>query len=107
VSDRAGTNRFRFATAPPAVVLGKSSRQLLAFAVQRVWVAATRTLLGAAVADMPCAEAMSEVRLVRMWSATLGGCLCTWVLYALCFMHLLCSGTPCRAPAASTVCAAL
>lgn len=42
-------------------VLGKSSRQLLAFAVQRVWVAATRTLLGAAVADVPCAEAMSEV----------------------------------------------
>ncbi|KAL4859578.1 Teosinte glume architecture 1 [Chlorella vulgaris] len=42
-------------------VLGKSSRQLLAFAVQRIWVAATRTLLGAAVADVPCAEAMSEV----------------------------------------------
>ncbi|PRW58718.1 copper responsive regulator 1 isoform A [Chlorella sorokiniana] len=42
-------------------VLGKSSRRLLAYAVQRKWVAATRTLLAAVDADQPAAEAMAAV----------------------------------------------
>lgn len=42
-------------------VLGKSSRRLLAYAVQRKWVAATRTLLAAVAADQPAAEAMAAV----------------------------------------------
>lgn len=46
---------------PPPAVLGKSSRRLLAFAVQRKWVAATRTLLSSVAADQPAAEAMAAV----------------------------------------------
>ncbi|KAL4430673.1 hypothetical protein ABPG75_005929 [Micractinium tetrahymenae] len=42
-------------------VLGKSSRRLLAFAVQRKWVAATRALLSSVAADQPAAEAMAAV----------------------------------------------
>lgn len=45
----------------PRAVLGKSSRRLLAFTVQRKWVAATRTLLAAVAADQPAAEAMAAV----------------------------------------------
>lgn len=46
---------------PSPTVLGKSSRRLLAYAVQRKWVAATRTLLAAVAADQPAAEAMAAV----------------------------------------------
>lgn len=46
---------------PPPAVLGKSSRRLLAFAVQRKWVAATRTLLASVAADQPPEEAMAAV----------------------------------------------
>lgn len=41
--------------------MAKSSRRLLAYAVQRKWVAASRTLLAAAAADQPAAEAMAAV----------------------------------------------
>lgn len=44
-----------------AAVLGKSSRRLLAFAVQRKWVAATRTLLSSVAADQPAEEAMAAI----------------------------------------------
>lgn len=42
-------------------MLGKSSRRLLAYAVQRKWVAATRTLLAAVAADQSPGEAMAAV----------------------------------------------
>jgi hypothetical protein len=46
--------------------LGKSSRRLLSFSVQRKWLAATRTLLGAACADQPAAEAMASVDIMSV-----------------------------------------
>jgi hypothetical protein len=66
---------------PPCVraVLGRSSRRLLAFTVQRQWVAATRVLLAAVCADQEPVEAMAEVRAVglerrcRGHSASLAG----------------------------------
>lgn len=46
---------------PALAVLGKSSRRLLAYTVQRKWVAATRTLLAAVAADQAPSEAMAAV----------------------------------------------
>ena len=46
--------------------MGKSSRRLLSFSVQRKWLAATRTLLGAACADQPAAEAMASVDIMSV-----------------------------------------
>ncbi|KAL4432422.1 hypothetical protein ABPG77_001721 [Micractinium sp. CCAP 211/92] len=56
----AGAGRREF-TPEDREVLGKSSRRLLAFAVQRKWVAATRTLLSSVAADQPAEEAMAAI----------------------------------------------
>ena len=42
-------------------MLGKSSRRLLAYAVQRKWGVATRLLLSCVAADQPVHEAMAQV----------------------------------------------
>ncbi len=54
-------------------MLGKSSRRLLAYAVQRKWVAATRTLLATVAADQPAAEAMAAVSVAPACNFSLFG----------------------------------
>jgi hypothetical protein len=86
-------------------VLGKSSRRLLAYAVQRKWVAATRTLLAAVDADQPAAEAMAAVSTVShshsVCNSTHFGCLLALPVRS----HLLARGS-CHRPLHSQLWAA-